>query len=171
MSLALGGGHSCAVLRSGQVACWGLNVDGQLGLGRRDEGTSSPERSRALRGITSVALGGDFGCALEGAGRVFCWGRATYGQLGEGSLAADEGELHRLQPTRVTGLEDVAELAAGGCHVCARTRRDEVWCWGRNHHGQLGDGTRTPSASPLPILVKPQLVTPQLGSVQRVGVQ
>jgi len=39
-------------------------------------------------------------------------------------------------------------FSAGGGHACA-ARGGELWCWGRNDHGQLGDGTRTPRALPV----------------------
>lgn len=148
LRLSCGGGHSCAVLRSGRVACWGQNTDGQLGLERHSDAESIAHHVPGLRSIVQVSLGADFGCALDRAGQVFCWGRATYGQLGDGQLSPDEGPLHRLAPARVDGLPATTEVVSGGCHACARAASGEVFCWGRNHHGQLGDGSRVSRARP-----------------------
>jgi len=56
--------------------------------------------------------------------------------------------MQRLSPTAVAGLSDVAELAVGGQHSCARLADGTVRCWGDNWVGQLGDGTTTDKPSP-----------------------
>jgi alpha-tubulin suppressor-like RCC1 family protein len=68
------------------------------------------------------------------AGQVACWGDNAAGQLGGGG----RGEKKRHAPVAMAGLVQVAELALGGSHACARTTPGRVVCWGGNDVGQLG---------------------------------
>ena len=84
----------------------------------------------------SIAAGGGHTCAVTEAGVVWCWGRNSNGQLGDGTTD------NKLVPTQVSGPETgVVAVSAGGSHTCAVTEAGELWCWGSNQFGQLGDGT------------------------------
>ena len=61
----------------------------------------------------SVSLGDDHSCALLDDGKVMCWGKNNYGQLGDGS-ATD-----RSSPVEVSGLPNAQSIALGGGHSCA----------------------------------------------------
>ncbi len=125
-SLGTGGGHTCAVLRSSTLACWGRNDYGQLG-----DGSTSMRRAPVivpdLDQVEAVALGGSHTCALLRGGRVSCWGRNHAGQLGTG----DEEDRH--SPTLVDGLPSVEQISAGDLSTCALTSEGELHCWGRGH--------------------------------------
>ena len=91
--LTAGDGHTCAVFSDGGVKCWGLNSDGQLGLGdtfSRGDGTDEMGEHLATVDlepgwrVIQVAAGGAHTCALRDTGEVKCWGQGTYGQLGLG---------------------------------------------------------------------------------------
>lgn len=85
-------------------------------------------------------------CALDTAGAVSCWGDNQFGQLGDGTL------ISRPHPVVVVGLDrDVAAIAVGELHACALKNSGEVWCWGYNGSGSLGDGTTNPSAIPVQV--------------------
>ncbi len=63
-------------------------------------------------------------CGLDDVGDVFCWGRASAGQLGD---LADY--LHG--PARVPELDDAVSLAVGEAGACAARRSGSLLCWGR----------------------------------------
>lgn len=88
-----------------------------------------------LEPVQTIAVGGAFTCAVLGPGKVYCWGNNLFGQLGNGS------EFHSVDPLPIAGLPDapVTALAAGVQHVCALIQ-GEIWCWGENQYGQLGNG-------------------------------
>ncbi len=134
-ALAAGEFHTCAV-RTGEVWCWGDNHFGQLGDGT-EEDRSQPVRVAGLpAGVTGIASLGNSTCAITSQGGVLCWGLNNYGELGNGSHSSS------LQPIPVSGLSSgVIALAGGGYFICAITEQGQVYCWGANDNGQLGDGT------------------------------
>ncbi|PRQ06693.1 Regulator of chromosome condensation (RCC1) repeat protein [Enhygromyxa salina] len=73
-------------------------------------------------------------CARRKSGAVMCWGRNTYGQLGNGAREDSTAMV------AVVGLTDAVEIEAGGDFSCARRKSGAVVCWGNNQNGQLGDG-------------------------------
>ena len=93
----------------------------------------------------SVSLGGSHSCALLDDGKVMCWGKNKYGQLGDGS-ATD-----RSSPVEVSGLTNAQSIALGGGHSCALLTDGKVMCWGFNNHGQLGDGTTSARIFPVEV--------------------
>ncbi|MCH8850048.1 MAG: RCC1 repeat-containing protein, partial [Chloroflexi bacterium] len=140
---SLGDAHTCALTTAGNVLCWGDNDAGQLGDGTSGGIRATPVAVSGLEGAVSVAAGFLHTCALTTEGGVKCWGSNFFGQLGTGGGAAESA-----LPVDVSGLTSgVAAIAAGGYHTCAVTLAGGVVCWGRNDHGQLGDGADSPAAS------------------------
>ncbi len=133
--IVAGGLHTCALVDTGGVKCWGSNISGQLGDGARAPGLTPIEVS-GLGGVTTIAAGADHTCALTSSGGVQCWGKNDSGKLGDGTTT------DRWAPVDVTGLSSgVTAVAAGTGHTCALTSGGSVRCWGLNFFGQLGDGT------------------------------
>src|SRR5262249_33267360 len=85
----------------------------------------------------NVALGYQHSCARKTDGTLWCWGFNNNGQLGDGSVG---GSATAVQAGASTLGSAVAEVALGYRHSCARKTDGTLWCWGLNHHGQLGDG-------------------------------
>jgi alpha-tubulin suppressor-like RCC1 family protein len=102
-----------------------------------------------LEQASSLAAGGDFFCAVVSTSdnHVECWGSNTKGQLGTANA-----DNFSTTPTPVHGLNYVTGVAAGAAHACALLYSGEVKCWGDNGLGQLGNGTKVPSATPEPVL-------------------
>jgi alpha-tubulin suppressor-like RCC1 family protein len=89
LQVAVGDGHSCAVMGSGRVYCWGANASGQLGTGISATATNSgvPQRILGLSGpAVGIASSSASLCALLRTGAVECWGPNYLGQLGSGTI-------------------------------------------------------------------------------------
>jgi alpha-tubulin suppressor-like RCC1 family protein len=160
-SLALGGMHSCALLDSGEVRCWGLNEDGQLGNGTTTElptpipvpVLSSPG-GPLLVGVRALALGRMHSCALVENGEARCWGSSEYGQLGDGTYNERPTPVPVLSSSGGLPLTGVEALALGRLHSCALVSGGEVRCWGYGSFGLLGDGSPIGAHRTVPVTVR-----------------
>lgn len=135
--IALGYGHTCALLNDKSVKCWGSNEVGQLGQAGDSLSSSHPVTVPVGDSFeaTSIAAGYGHTCAIGAAGNVRCWGWNVYGQLG--SAAAGRASA---SPVDVEGLSGVASLALGEAHSCALIEGGAAKCWGNNSLGQFGNG-------------------------------
>src|SRR5512138_3106216 len=85
-SVSTGWSHSCALCKSGEVACWGTNFLGNLGVPLPTE-RSTPVVIAGLKGVQEVAAGSYHTCARLASGKVTCWGANNDGQLGDDTSA------------------------------------------------------------------------------------
>jgi alpha-tubulin suppressor-like RCC1 family protein len=155
-SVFAGLNHSCALSLQGAVTCWGMNVAGQLGNGSTSSSVAPVAVSGLSSGVLAISGSGDntagsenlsHTCALTSTGEVLCWGSNANGQLGDDTFTT------RLVPTPTAALaDDASGLSAGSQFTCAVIADGTVACWGRNHAGQVGDGTLITRRVPTTVL-------------------
>ena len=105
-----------------------------------------PANQVRLTGMPDVAAGGEHSCGIKATGTLWCWGRNSYGQIGNGT-ASQVSE----PPTQVGAKPDWVKVTGGGASTCAIRTSRALYCWGLNHRGQIGDETRTVRAVPTPV--------------------
>lgn len=121
VSLASGDRHSCALLDSGEVRCWGQTKSQDT---RASNDTSPSVAPVSLEGRAVQITAGGETCALLDSGKARCWG----GRLEEQREVLAEGR--------------VAQVSAGTRHACVLLQSGRVRCWGNSLYGQLGYGSR-----------------------------
>ena len=150
-AISVGDAHTCALTFEGGVKCWGSNTAGELGDGTKTNRTTSVDVMGLESGVKAIAAGGGgtwggYTCAVTTAGGLKCWGNNRSGQLG------DNTTTNREAPVDVPGLTSgVKAVATGVTHTCAVTTDDGLKCWGSNGLGQLGNGTKTRSYTPVDV--------------------
>jgi alpha-tubulin suppressor-like RCC1 family protein len=143
--IVAGGLHTCALLATGAVRCWGLGLSGRLGHGNStsvgDNETPDSAGDVDLGGVAQqLAAGNAHTCALLNNGAVRCWGQNDVGQLGYSNTAnIGDNESPAVAGNVPLGGAAVA-ITAGNAHTCALLENDDVICWGGAAFGQLGYG-------------------------------
>ena len=146
--------HSLALTSDGQVFAWGYNSSGQLGNGSTSQQNTpvAVNTSGALAGKTVIAIAAcsAHSLALTADGHVFAWGYNFYGQLGNGSKSQQNTPVAVNMSGALAGKTVIA-ITAGAQHSLALASDGQVFAWGDNFHGQLGDGTRTQHTAPVAV--------------------
>ncbi|XP_062852313.1 probable E3 ubiquitin-protein ligase HERC3 isoform X2 [Trichomycterus rosablanca] len=131
-----GNQHCIALSKDGQLFTWGQNSSGQLGLGKGEPNSLSPQPLKSLSGIplAQISAGGDHSFALSLSGAVFAWGRNSAGQLGLND------EEDRAVPCHIKFLrsQKVVYISCGEEHTAALTKDGGLFTFGNGSRGQLG---------------------------------
>ncbi|RYZ08855.1 MAG: hypothetical protein EOO73_06040 [Myxococcales bacterium] len=148
-SVRLGSYNTCALETGGKVQCWGSSTNGALGDGGVFTGDCTKVAQNVVglsSGVDQLTVGAGHACART-AGSVKCWGLNNTGQLG-----ANSAQVTHNTPVSVVGLSTATQVEGGSQNTCAVLANGTVQCWGRNHRGQLGNGT-TGNPSSVPVTV------------------
>lgn len=160
--IALGMDRGCAIDQRQRAWCWpGASVF-YAGINSKED-SLAPELIQGWDIVQQVVAGPSHACALQVSGAIECFGSGAFGQVAPGDDMAGAVGLWQNPPKPVAGgLSGITELVSGTHHVCARTVMGAVYCWGQNHHGQIGIGSMTNAVfSPKPVK--------NLGAVQQLA--
>ena len=157
--------HSLAIGNDGNVYAWGDNTYGQLGNGTTGGYQTTPVRVQTPDRKTypdlpadftyvQVSGGGNNSLAVGSDGNAYAWGLNQYGQLGNGTTT------NRNTPVRVSKPADTpmdftyVQVSGGAYYSLAVGNDDNVYAWGINQYGQLGNNTSNTFANPVPMRVR-----------------
>ncbi|WP_413577800.1 Ig-like domain-containing protein [Bdellovibrio sp. HCB290] len=140
---------TCGILGNGDLYCWGNNFYKQLA---NTSTTSYLSPIYVDSGYSDVAILGKAICGIK-SGDIYCWGTSAAAELGNGLLT---GVV--TSPTNITSNTTtypnsfVSVSASGGAYACALDSAGDVYCWGYNNVGQLGDGTTNTALVPTKLI-------------------
>lgn len=146
---------SCAIA-DGQAYCWGY---GYPSLGNGSSSSTAPVAVSvsgvlANKAVTKVAVSGGSSsmtiCVIAD-NKPYCWGYNNYGQVGDGTTA------NKTTPVAVNNGQmppdaTATDIAVGTTHTCVLAD-DQVYCWGYNSSGQVGNGFYDQEASAVPVVI------------------
>ena len=147
--IAAGGSESCAIDENGNLWTWGNNIYGQLGDGTKTA-RLSPMQVKEGTKFKKIAMAYRQCYAIDEEGNLWACGKngtSAGGQLGDGTTTIRTTFVVIKQGTKFK------EIASGSNANCKYAIDEEgnLWGWGRNEQGQLGDGTTTSRNAPVQI--------------------
>ena len=136
--VSCGSNHTFALTASGKVISWGLNNEGQLGLGDT-ETHDSPAVIDELshQGVCQIAAGDSHSMVLTDSGSIYTFGEGLYGKLGHGEIYTPHTSTRQCAtPKKVEAMEGrgTRQISCGGQHCLAVTVRGKLFTWGQAGH-------------------------------------
>ena len=137
---------TCSRQSGGKVRCWGIDDDGQRGLGTSDaEAHDAPSGTAVtLPGVnsaSSIDAGNEHVCAIQTDGSLACWGLDQMGQVGNG--AGSSAAVLAPEAIALPSPGTAVDIGLGYAFSCAVLTGGAVTCWGDDSDGQLGNGGAT----------------------------
>lgn len=138
-----GSANALAIKTDGTLWSWGLNSNGQLGLGNTTN-YSSPKQVGSLTNWATVSAGHEYTLATKTDGTLWAWGYEFQGELGNGS----GGLTNVSSPIQIGSLTNWSKVYAGYFNSYGIKTDGTFWAWGQGSYGQLGLGNTTNYSSP-----------------------
>ena len=144
-----------------EVFGFGRNLFGSLGLGHSQENIRRPEFNATLSGkqLVSIFSGYEHYIGLTATGQCYAWGNNHFGQLGVSDIEATE------TPQLIQGFcgQRIVGISCGGIHTLVLTRDGQVYSFGTNKLGQLGDETKDCRWQPKKIALEERVTSVSCG--------
>ncbi len=154
--IAAGDEFSLALTVTGRLYAWGGNGAGELGDGAAPTASDVPvavSTSTLPPGttFTQIAAGSDFALALSSAGTLYAWGQNGAGELGDGRAQMESDVPVAVSDGAIPGGTKFSQIGAGGGNGFALGSTGQLYAWGFNNEGELGDGSTTESTVPVAV--------------------
>jgi alpha-tubulin suppressor-like RCC1 family protein len=174
--LTAGRRHACVLDGNGRASCWGWNVDGETGTGSSGIAASLVATPTAVLGdhrFVSISAGSNFTCGATSTGGLLCWGNNVDGVVGDQAIGRC-GDVDPVpcsaRPVEIKAPEPMRQVSSGTSHACALGESGNVYCWGGNAHGQLGQVTTSKALQRVPMPGGEKFAAIASGGVETCGV-
>ena len=98
--------------------------------------------------ISQISAGNNHSLALDSEGQIYAWGANYNGQLGNGDTTSSNTPV-KVDTSGVLAGKTISQISAGGVHSLALDSEGQIYAWGYNDNGQLGNGDTTDSNTPV----------------------
>lgn len=131
-TVAASADDTCVIATGGSVICWGDNTFNQLGSASTSTGSGTPVTIQGVSPASSITVGYRHICTLSKSnGGVQCWGDASQGKVGNGSVTTGTVSA----PHTIPGIAGATSITAGYNHTCTTLGNGKVACWGDISYG------------------------------------
>ncbi|MCL2173995.1 IPT/TIG domain-containing protein, partial [Candidatus Saccharibacteria bacterium] len=163
--IAAGTSHTLALDENGNVYGWGSNSNGQIGNGNNTPSNLPIKVSGGVIAgspltvglkITQITVGANYALVLDESSNLYAWGQNSNGQLGNGNAGTNSSLPIKISDGAIAGSPltaglQITQMAAGQFHALAMDTNDQLYGWGYNSYGQIGNGNNTQSNLPIKI--------------------
>ncbi|MBK8093331.1 MAG: hypothetical protein IPK32_15415 [Verrucomicrobiaceae bacterium] len=149
--ISAGLAHMLACTSDGHVYSWGIGASGCLGNGA-SVSSNVPVAVDvtgvlASKSIIKVGCTANSSAALSSDGLIYTWGLYA---LGNGTVSGSDTPV-AVDTSGVLSGKVVTHISGGSYHMLALTSDGELFSWGYNYFGMLGDGSTTERDSPVAV--------------------
>ena len=137
------------ITKTGDLYCWGYTGGGQVGNGQSGKDVYQATPVKVLSNAASVVTDNGAVAAITKSGDVYTWGRNNYGQIGNGQIGAD---VYQTTPVKVQGISNIDSISLNGDSIAALATNGDLYCWGANWQGRVGNGSSTHQTTPVKVL-------------------
>ncbi len=159
--LSAGKSHTCAIASDNNAYCWGNHYSGQVGSNATPVYGSTEQYNVPVavytggvlsgKTIKKISAGQANTCVIASDDKPYCWGKGTYGANGNNSTTQANGPV-AVDMNGVLLGKTVKSIMSADMISCAIASDDQLYCWGYNHKGQLGNNTVDMSTVPVATL-------------------
>jgi alpha-tubulin suppressor-like RCC1 family protein len=160
-NLAAGSDYSMGLKANGELWTWGYNTHGELGDGSNTHRNAPVHISGTW---VSISAGAGQTIGQKADGTLWAWGKNDYGQFGIGNWNNSNVPVQ----TSVQ-LHEWIKVASAELHTLGLKSNGELWAWGYNYHGELGDGTNADSH--VPVLISGSWMNISVGEYHSLGIK
>jgi hypothetical protein len=145
----LKGYNVLTVTKDDKTYAFGNNSEGQLGFGHNQVVNEIQIVEQLCdQQIIDFAIGTKHCFARNSSGKVYCWGWNGWGLLGIGS---QDESYHKPKLNQYLNNEFVIDISCGVEHSIVLTNCGEVYAWGWNKFGQIGNGCNSDQFIPIKV--------------------
>ena len=153
------GGASHILTEDGSIYGWGKTSDYQLGI--QSENILTRQKIEIDGTAVKLSSGAEFTAALDGKGTIWTWGRKHSGRLGNSNHTGAPRKIEIPDSWQEGGVTSFTDVKCGALHCIAYDSSGQLWSWGDNSHGQLGQEQS--------IIKTPQIIGRQLFNIAGIS--
>lgn len=135
----------CGLKNDNTVWCWGITYNGQLGLGQEVSGTIEEPTKLDLADIMEIGSNEGGYCGLSTAHKLYCWGELY--RLGGPNDSGVQTILYYKPEMIADNVLLLASNGGSGSHYCYISTGQDLFCFGDNTYGNLGNGSTSPATT------------------------
>ena len=157
--ISSGAYNTCVIASNGMAYCWGEGQFGQIGNSSTSD-VNQPTQvlsTGALNGLSLKMISNSYStvCVVASNDLGYCWGNNGNGKTGDGTVISPRTVPVAVDTSGALSGLTLRSIDTGDAHTCAVASDDNIYCWGANSQGEIGDGTTSTNRITPTLVVKP----------------